>query len=85
MRSAYIQLLIEQEQLWSRTSQRISAFRVEEDPHTLISPVVSQSKAVEAATAAEAVIITKGPTTEVVKAKTVIPTRPRSQVSKEHM
>ena len=67
---------VEQEQPWSRTrSQRILASRVEEDPHILISPVVSQNKAVETETVAEAVITVEGPTTEVAEAETIIPAR----------
>ena len=58
---------------------------MKEDSHTLISPVVNQNKVVEAATAAEAVITTKEPTPKVVEADTIIPTRPRSKVSKKHV
>ena len=58
---------------------------MEEDQHTLISPVVSQNKAKEAATATEEVITTGGPTTEVFEVETITPTRPRSQVSNEHV
>ena len=66
---------VEQEQPWSRTSQRILVSRVEEDPRILISPVVSQNKAVETATVAEAVITIEDPTTEVAEAGTIIPAR----------
>ena len=77
---------VEQEKPWSRTrSQRILASKAEEDPHILISPVVSQNKSVETATAAEAEIKIEGPTTEVAKAGTIIPARQRNQVSKEHV
>ena len=48
---------------------------MKEGPHTLISLVVSQNKDVETAIAVEAVKTTEGPTTEVVEAETIIPSR----------
>ena len=68
-----------------RTSQRTSASRVAEDLHIPTSLPVDQSQLVEVATREGMATTTEGPTTEVVEVAITIPTRPRSQISKEHV